>query len=339
MTNQLEVAAPNLSDMVRHLQWLARPIIPAAIDARIEIAWCDPESGPNRARTYSLNELSEAATFAAWINQKGCNVYVGATLKHPSTPFKGRTTRKHTYATTCLPIDIDGDFIIGARKLGTLARPKLLVVTGRLPELRGQLWIRLNTSNDLALWDKLNSATVHYCGGDKDALGTYRLMRLAGSVSYPPARKRQRGYVTEQTTLHVLQAPKYDVVDLLRKFPDVCKGGTKQPRPQPTQPVKSALPLSSANVARIVSILDSLPDRFVLEYDLWIKVGFALHDFDSGNVGLNLWISFSHRCPDKAASTNFERRWSSFGRPDERNKITLRWLFASARDFGQKRCG
>jgi len=129
---------PNRADMRRHLEWLAEPVCCASPDLRVEIAWADPETGPNRAKTFQLEKLSDAVQFAAWINSKGCNVYVGATLKRADTPAKGRTRAEHAALATCLPVDVDGDFETGARKLGTVAKPQLLVLTGRTPEPRGQ---------------------------------------------------------------------------------------------------------------------------------------------------------------------------------------------------------
>jgi hypothetical protein len=102
----------------------------ASPDHRLEIAWGDPERGPHLAKTFRLDEIDVAAEFAAWINSKGCNVYVGATLKCAGAPGKGRTRAKHAALATCLPVDIDGGFVEGVRKLGDIARPQLLVLTG-----------------------------------------------------------------------------------------------------------------------------------------------------------------------------------------------------------------
>src|SRR5271166_4771384 len=193
---------PNRADMRRHLEWLAEPVCCASPDLRVEIAWADPETGPNRAKTFQLEKLSDAVQFAAWINSKGCNVYVGATLKRADTPAKGRTRAEHAALATCLPVDVDGDFETGARKLGTVAKPQLLVLTGRTPEPRGQLWIRIAPTEEMEAWSQVNQRSVNFSGGDRNALGTYRLMRLAGSVSFPSVKKQARGYVAELTTLH-----------------------------------------------------------------------------------------------------------------------------------------
>ena len=120
---------------------------------------------------------------------KGCNVYLGATLKRADTPPKGRTKSQHAALATCLPVDMDGAFVEGARKLGMIAKPQQFVITGRTPEERGQLWIRVSPTDDMTLWSEVNRRSVHFSGADLNALGTYRLMRLAGSISFPSPKK------------------------------------------------------------------------------------------------------------------------------------------------------
>lgn len=330
---------PDRAHMRLHLEWLAEPVCRASPDLRVEIAWADPKTGPNRAKTYRLDALDDAVGFAAWINGKGCNVYVGATLKRADTPAKGRTNSPHAALATCLPVDIDGDFETGARKLGTVAKPQLLVLTGRTPQLRGQLWIRIAPTEQMEAWSEVNQRSVNFSGGDRNALGTYRLMRLAGSISYPPIKKQARGYVVELTTLHPVNAPSYDVLELLDRFPlvsldtaallqptagDGRGGGNLCERP----------PVNRTNVALIKSMLDALPSEYATEYDSWLRVGFALHSFDEGDIGLALWERFSNRSPEKAEGTDFARLWAGFSRLYEGKKISLGWLRATAQESG-----
>ena len=70
--------------------------------------------------------------------------------------------------------------------------------------------------------------------------------------------------------------------------------------------------MNRTNVALIHSMLDALPDEYATEYDPWLRVGFALHSFDDGEIGLALWERFSNRCPDKAEGTDFAGLWAGF---------------------------
>lgn len=329
---------PNRADMRRHLEWLAEPVRGKSPDLRLEIAWADPETGPNRAKTCRLDEIDDAVGFAAWINGKGCNVYVGATLKRADTPIKGRTNSPHAALATCLPVDIDGDFDIGAHKLATFAKPQLLVLTGRTPQPRGQLWIRIAPTEEMEAWSEVNQRSVNFSGGDRNALGTYRLMRLAGSISYPPIKKQARGYVAELTTLHPVNAPAYDVHELLDRFPSVSLGPALVQPPAGDGRGDGNLcerpPVNRTNVALIQSMLDALPAEYASEYDLWLRAGFALHSFDDGDVGLALWERFSNRSPEKAEGTDFAGLWAGFSRKYKGSRISLGWLWANAQERG-----
>jgi hypothetical protein len=148
--------SPHREAMLGHLEWLAAPMAQQSPELRFEIAWSDPETGPNCAKTFRIDAVGDAAKFAAWINLKGKNTYVGATLKGSDTPAKGRTRTEHAAVATCLPVDIDGEFVDGGRKLASIAKPQLLVLTGRVPQSRGQLWVRINPTADMELWGEVN---------------------------------------------------------------------------------------------------------------------------------------------------------------------------------------
>jgi hypothetical protein len=326
----------------RHLEWRVEPVANSSPDLRLEIAWSDLEAGPNRAKTFQLDDLDAAVEFAEWINGKGCNVYVGATLKGADTPAMGRTRTEHAAVATCLPVDIDGEFFDGARKLATIAKPQLFVLTGNVPQPRGQLWIRINPTQDLTLWREVNHRSVQFSGGDRFALGTYRLMRLAGSVSYPPLKKQQRGYAVELTSAQPVKAPAFHLTDLLGRFPpagcpiSLPTNGNSRATSTRRGNLNRRPPVNQTNVAIVRSMLKALPAEFPAEYDKWIRVGFALHDFDGGEVGLALWKQFSDRSPEQAARTELAKLWAGFGRDYEGPRVTLGSLWVNASDQGWK---
>lgn len=321
---------PDARTMLLHLAWLTHPARSFASDLRVEIAWGDPASGPNHSRTYGIAELDQAARFAAWINRKGCNVYIGVTLKSADAPHKGRTGADKAALAACLPVDSDTQFVATADKLAVITKPELIVMTGRYPEPRGQFFIRIKPTPDLTAWEAAHERIVRKCGGDENALGRDRLMRLAGSVSYPSPKKIERGYVIELTSAHFVPAPEYSVPDLLAVLPapPVLKaapavptifagGGARRTKP----------PLPAVEAA-----LRSLPDTYADKQRLWIKVGFALFDFDPGLSGLSLWQRFSQRCPAKASATDFSKVWKGFSRPRVGRRITINWLLREARN-------
>lgn len=330
--------APNRQEMLAHLEWIAGPALSVHPELRIEIAHGSPEEGPNKARTFALRDLYSAAKWAYYQNTHGSNVYVGALLKRPDAPPGGRTSAHDAALATCLPVDIDENFVLGARKLAQLTKPQLLVQTGSMPEPRGQLWVRIKATDDLGSWSELNSRAVHFCGGDRNALGRNRLMRLAGSVSYPPKLKQLRGYTAELTAAHFVNAPTYETAKLISTLPTV----------QNVRPIKDVRigawrsgiiargpTTRKASAAQVVGALSILPMEIADDHFTWIRVGFALHDFDSSSRGLQLWQEFSAQCPAKAERTDFPKLWLSMDRPEYKGrKITIAWLFDKARQHG-----
>jgi hypothetical protein len=330
--------------MSNHLGWIVGPAVAVYPDLRFEIAWGPPARGPAFAKTFRLGETTRAADFASRENATGSNVYVGVTLKRPDTPSMGRSAAKHAAYATCLAVDLDGDFIVGARKLANVAKPQVMIITGRTPERRGQLWIGTKPTTDMDLWSEVNRRLVALCGGDEQALGAYRLMRLGGSVSYPSPKKRSRGYVVEKTYMQFVDAPTCDLRDLLNRLRAV------EPQNEPANrrdaascsSAKLALPsnlrdsppLNRTNVAIVQSMLDALPDTHADNFDLWLRVGFALHEFDGSPIGLALWRQFSMRCPVKAAHTDFDRRWAGFDREFAGRRLGLGWLWLEAQTHG-----
>ena len=78
--------------------------------------------------------------------------------------------------------------------------PAMIVTTGRVPHLRAHLYFRLA---DVVSPEKLraaNESLVKCLGGDS-VQNPSRVMRLAGTVNYPPPDKQAREYVAELVTL------------------------------------------------------------------------------------------------------------------------------------------
>ena len=45
---------PDRAAMRRHLEWLTEPVVEKHPDLRVEIAWSNPDDGPNRANMNSI---------------------------------------------------------------------------------------------------------------------------------------------------------------------------------------------------------------------------------------------------------------------------------------------
>ena len=97
-----------------------------------------------------------------------CNVYVGAALRKPGTFPGARASHEDVLALTASYCDLDepGAAATAKDKYGR-AKPTLVVVTGRDPHLRAQMWWRLTEPiTDKAAWQALLKGMAHALGGD-----------------------------------------------------------------------------------------------------------------------------------------------------------------------------
>ena len=78
------------------------------------------------------------------------------------------------------------------------------VVTGTTPHLRNHIYYRFDEPvTDMQQWKTLQRALIQNVGTDVNIHNPSRIMRVAGTVSYPSKAKVNRGYETELTRLLV----------------------------------------------------------------------------------------------------------------------------------------
>ena len=208
---------PNLTDINAHLYAIFAPNFVADYpDGWIEIATADPtappddkgrkQTGPKSARHFTPFELDKAAAYAVRMNRQGRNVYVGVALRQGETGPSGRATKVNFLASSRGWGDFDkkGD---DARVRAFVEQHRLaiseIVVTGTIPHVRTQVFLELTGKPSWEQVEAVNAAIRDGLGGNGDGVQNCdRIMRLAGTVSYPPPDKVARGYVPELTLLY-----------------------------------------------------------------------------------------------------------------------------------------
>ena len=100
--------------------------------------------------------------------------------------------------------------------------------------------------------------------------------------------------------------------------------------------VRARLALTPSNVENLKSALDALGVEFAEKYDLWLQVGFGLHDFEPSQLGLALWKRFSFRCANKALQTDFDRLWSRFEVRGDGAGVSIGTVLHHAKQAGWK---
>ena len=76
------------------------------------------------------------------------------------------------------------------------------VITGVTPHLRNHIYYRFNTPiEDMRQWTELQKLLIAHLKTDKVIHNPSRIMRIAGTVTFPPKKKKDLGYVSEVTRL------------------------------------------------------------------------------------------------------------------------------------------
>jgi hypothetical protein len=341
---------PDRATIRAHLEFLSAPARdpdPTKYPEHlIEIAYDHAGDGdPNRAQLFDISAggLDAAADFAAGVNGDGlnCNVYVGVCLKKAKTPRGHRTNASHSCIITAMPADIDHDAEETNAKLAAIATPEVTVRTGTTPELRQQKWMRLaKPCTDMGLVKHAFDAVVEHIGGDTNATGLNRLMRLAGSVSRPSEKKRARGYIPELTTLEInADAPPVDIkvfADLMPREESRASKFPRSPRVGNGAGGDDTFGLSPNDLASMMEAIPNDDREFsdCPDYEVWLKVGAALHHETGGTAeGFNLFNAWSakHSTYDEKKTI---KTWESFNKPYSGTRATAATLMAMALPTG-----
>ncbi|CCW65755.1 unnamed protein product [Phytomonas sp. EM1] len=72
---------------------------------------------------------------------------------------------------------------------------------------------------------------------------------------------------------------------------------------------------------QVVAKLQSLPPHAADSFDVWVRVGLALHNFSNEDHVFDEWVRFSIRCPQKFSREACRKKWVQF----ERNPDALNW--------------
>ena len=220
-----ETLALNATDINAHLHALFDPaFVHAYPEAWFEIAYSHPDIADGAVRdaqNYGVFELKDAADFAEAKNKAGFNIYVSPALRHGKQPRSGRAKTEQVLTSAFAWVDFDaaGDAerVDGILKAHNLT-PALIVTTGLVPHRRAHLYFKLDGGVTPVQLEAANASLMTLLNTD-EVKNVDRVLRLAGTVNYPTADKRSRGYIEETTTLIVKDAPAYKIERLIGLAP------------------------------------------------------------------------------------------------------------------------
>ncbi len=244
--------------MHQHLEHLFGGFLDGCHDGLIEIAYTDAEDKKLRhARLFGTDEIEDAAQFAHEQNLiEGQNVYVGAALRKPDIAKDKRANDSDILCLTAFYTDLDeGAAAAQAKQRYRGCPPTCVVVTGRTPHTRAQLWWRQDTPEcDMTQARAQNSALAAAFGGDRTVVNASRVMRLAGSIAWP----HKAGRVKERTELQLFDnsRPKsYPLGQLQKAFPSAEE---KSPDAPPAKISSATLNIGSPDPLSIEATLHAV---------------------------------------------------------------------------------
>jgi hypothetical protein len=172
---------------------------------------------------FAHNNIEEAAQHAVAMNEHKRNVYACINPVGPSADRKGAKDDDILAAFYCFA---DADNSDSMRNVTAFAGPKftMSVRTGTVPYLRGHAYWRLDEPvRNMQAWKAVQKAIAASLKTDETVVNPSRIMRVAGTVSWPPERKRMKGYIPELVTMRTQFSTDRDPVPferLMRAFPE-----------------------------------------------------------------------------------------------------------------------
>jgi hypothetical protein len=216
MNAQSKILAPIADVISAFLYALFAPdFVHAFPDAWIEIV-CFRPNGKLTWRFFPAHDLKPIADYVVEMSGRGWNCYVGAALRHGEKPAEGeRAGKKHFCAASHFWADCDDQGCF-ERAVDICKRerisPSMVHITGTAPHSRAQIWIK--SAKPITSIEELEAATttLRDAFGSDNVQNADRIMRIPGTVNFPPPHKIKRGYGVELTTLQIARdAPTYSV--------------------------------------------------------------------------------------------------------------------------------
>lgn len=297
---------------------------------KIEIAYTPPHTGAvNKAQYFDVTDIEGAAKFAFEQNSiEGVNVYIGAAIRHPDTAPFGRSDHNDFYKATAIWCDLDdANAAKEAKDKYKDLPPSFVVVTGRHPDLRAQVWWKLDTPQDNSAEHK--KALANVCAtlsGDKAVVDPTRVMRLGGTIAWPKKDGRIPELTEIKTPTNAVKSVSWQSFN--DHFPAAPVDKPSAVRGVGLQINKPSLFLSTKEDFTIDQVCDMLshihPDSQYLD---WLQVGMALKDY---GVSFDIWDAWSSRGAKYTGSKELSKKWDSF----KGNGITIGSLYYNAKQGG-----
>jgi len=210
----------NEGDIERHLKRITSRWNELSEEACFEIR-CIKENGAPAWKHFKVEQIDEAVQYAIRHNENNYNVYT--TVNPITTDIIGGDASKDHNALGSFFCFCDCDTPESVDNYNTLYRSgfkaNFAVYTGMKPK-RGHLYFELDTfTQDMEEWSAMQRSIANKLDSDPVVNNPSRILRLAGTVSYPDTRKKNKGRVVEVTEFRNYRTEKKSVKQLRKVFP------------------------------------------------------------------------------------------------------------------------
>ena len=202
-----ELMSPELGVAQQFIQLITPRWSKVGNDTSMELRALGQRPQSIRFNPKKEEEVVAVLEAAAELNVNGCNVYITI---NPAGPFTSdRKTRAlkdaDIIAATATFLDADERGIADNLPDKAPARPDFAVITGLVPFTRAHFyWLSPTPVLDLDRWRWFQQELAKRYGTDPAVCNPSRVMRLPGFATHPNATKVAKGYVSEMTSLIIL---------------------------------------------------------------------------------------------------------------------------------------
>jgi hypothetical protein len=221
MQDKLLQAQPDqIESFIRYITDGWDEVGPAQIELR-----CISATRQVSAARFKHTDINDAVQHAQAMNAAHQNVYMCINPIRSDAQIPAGKAAKDTDILAALYCFADADSDNSMRNVIALAGPQftMSVKTGTTPYVRGHAYWRLEEPcYNLDAWRGVQASIAASLGTDPAVINPSRIMRVAGTVSWPNDDKKSRGYQPELTTLRTEFSTDRDPVPferMMRAFP------------------------------------------------------------------------------------------------------------------------
>ena len=190
----------------------------------IEIRSISTTGSANAAR-FALKNLDDAVQHAEAMNAAKQNIYMCINPIDPIVDIPAGQAAKDTDILAALYCFADADTAGAMENILSFAGPKftMSIKTGTTPFARGHVYWQLEEPvQNLQAWRDVQKSIAASLQTDAAVVNPSRIMRVAGTVSWPNKKKQDKGYVPELVTMRTEFSTDRDPVEferMMRTFP------------------------------------------------------------------------------------------------------------------------